>query len=82
MNRYRPTAPRPSLGLAALALAAATLALAVVAPATSLDAADPASARASGPAAQTVRIDPSRIEVTGVRASAYAGERSSRRPAS
>ena len=80
MNRYPSTAPRPLLGLAATALAVTTLSIAVALPSASPLAA--AGARTSAHVTEAVRIEPSRIEVVGSRATVMAEDDAARRPAS
>jgi len=80
MNRYRSNAPRPLLGLAATALAVATLGLGVVAP--SLPQAGGEAAVSSAHVTEAVRIEPSRIDVIGVRETVFADDRATGRPAS
>jgi len=83
MNRYTNTAHRPLFGLAAVALTAATMALTVLVPAVTLDGANAAPrVLASQGAGEPVRIEPSRIEVIGARATVVADERAAERPAS
>jgi hypothetical protein len=80
VNRYQSNAPRPLLGLAATALAMATLSIAVVMPSNSQTAAE--RALTSAHVTEAVRIEPSRIEVFGPRATVIADERAADRPAS
>jgi len=78
MNRYQSNAPRPLLGLAATALAVATLSIAVVMPSISPAAAE--RALTSAHVTEAVRIEPSRIEVFGTRATVIADDRAAERP--
>jgi len=80
MNRYQSNVPRPLLGLAATALALATLSIAVVMPTNSQAAAERGLTAAH--ATEAVRIEPSRIEVIGTRATVIADDRAAERPAS
>jgi len=80
MNRYQSNVPRPLLGLAATALAVATLSIAVVMPTNSQAAAERALTAAH--VTEAVRIEPSRIEVIGTRATLIADDRAAERPAS
>jgi hypothetical protein len=78
MNRYQSYAPRPLLGLAATALAVATLSIAVVMPSNSQAGSE--RALTSAQVTEAVRIEPSRIEVIGTRATLIADERPAERP--
>jgi hypothetical protein len=82
MNRY-PKSPRVAFGFAAAALCALTFGAAVVAPATTLAARQTAptlAATAAASGAKVVAINPSRIEVVGVRSATLADARSPANP--
>jgi hypothetical protein len=68
MNRYETNTPRLAFGIAAAAMAVITLGFAVILPATTGNGGQEAlvAAKAAAPATE-VAINPSRIEIVGVR---------------
>ena len=71
MNRFDPSTPRATFGIAAIAMTALTVGLLVVVP-TKMDSGDVdtiplATANALPPSATEVTISPARIDVVGVR---------------
>jgi hypothetical protein len=67
MKRYEPATPRPAIAALAVALTAATIGLMVVAPAMQAGGGDTLLAARRAPAATTVTIHPSSIDVVAVR---------------